>query len=595
MNGVLTLAAILVGQATVPSAPLPLIVGVVRDQNGDPISGANVQAGAEQTRTGDDGTFAIDGSPGQSVRITCAYCRAASLIAGGDPLVVIVRRYEAVSRDGPSPHDLARLPEAHAESLISLRPFQLVNDASRVLPGPRVADRGDAYHGAPVNLDEVPLYDIATDLSPLLSAPAYGVRDLFFAPRSDAYRNGDQSGAGYVDIRSDDYSGIRAVAGPDLALQFSGTNGGFDYSGSTYSNNLESRNYAHAATTLNVPQGHVDASFIVASNTLAPISGDYAQTSNIGAHLQYENTGTPLYATLSAAQGSYNAAYAPATVASDWSDVDLRVGVQRATPFTRSFLEAATRFSAGSYNSYDSIAGTLTTSDITGGYAWTGSRFDAEANAGVYSVRSSAFSGGDLYPANVFVLPSLGVTYRPNASWSASVHSGGTYALASLLERLNINIDTVPVVRESGDQLDVTYGDNARVTATVTALRVKRSGVQRGTLSGSGVSSSWQITPELALRSWIYRIVPGITFDARAFTFDAPMRTATAASTWLTYENGAQDRLDVFYRRSLMDWIPYEHVDATFSAPLTTSLRWFVSSEDRRRARYVNLGVQFDR
>lgn len=595
MNPALTLATLLIGQASASAVPRPLIVGIVRDQNGDPIGGARVESGSARTETAADGTFALEGDAGQSVRISCAYCRGTSLVAGSDPIVVIVRRYEAVAHDGPTEHDLSRLPTAHAETLISLRPFEIVNDSARVLPGTRVAERGDAYHGAPVSLDEVPQYDIAADLSPLLSAPAYGVRDLFFAPRGDAYRYGDQSGAGYIDVRSDDVSGARGIAGGDLAFAFSTEDGAFKYSGSTFSNDLERRRYAHAGTALALPRGSIDASFVAVSNTLAPAFGDYAQTSNIGAHLQYNDSAKPWYVTFSGARGSYSAVYSPALVDSDWTDLDIRAGAQRTTETTRSFIEAATRFSAGMYNSRRSISGTITTQDLAGGFAWNGSRFDGEVDAGVYAVRSSAFFSSDLYPAAQFIVPSVALRYHPNRAWRATIRTDSTYALASLLERLSIATDAVPVVREGGEQLDVTYGDDSRFTATATALRVRRTGVQRGELSGLGVSSAWQIAPQVSLRAWIYRVVPGIAFDARGFTFDSRIRTATAASAWLTYETPSDRRLDVFFRRSLQNWIPYEHVDATFSSPVSRSLRWFVSSEDRHHARYVDFGLQFDR
>ena len=59
-----------------------------------------------------------------------------------EPVVAIVRRYQALSADAPSPHDLENLPYAHVESAIALRPFTLLAQSSAPYPGSSLSDRG---------------------------------------------------------------------------------------------------------------------------------------------------------------------------------------------------------------------------------------------------------------------------------------------------------------------------------------------------------------------------------------------------------------------------------------------------------------------
>ncbi|HEY1656569.1 MAG TPA: carboxypeptidase regulatory-like domain-containing protein, partial [Candidatus Tumulicola sp.] len=104
-------------------AQVALVVGSVRDQHGSPIEGAAIVAfGARGSATAAAttdavGTFSLRGDGIRSVAISCRYCRSQTVaVVPGEPVIGIVRRFDALFYDSPSPQDLANLPYAHVES-----------------------------------------------------------------------------------------------------------------------------------------------------------------------------------------------------------------------------------------------------------------------------------------------------------------------------------------------------------------------------------------------------------------------------------------------------------------------------------------------
>ena len=77
------------------------------------------------------GTFVLHGQGVGQLLVTCRYCEPASSgAAPAEPVVVIVRRYQALASDAPSADDLENLPYSHVESAIALRPFTLLAQSS---------------------------------------------------------------------------------------------------------------------------------------------------------------------------------------------------------------------------------------------------------------------------------------------------------------------------------------------------------------------------------------------------------------------------------------------------------------------------------
>src|SRR5580698_6898042 len=86
-------------------AQVALVVGSVRDQHGAAIQGASVSgtpaSGKAVTATTEaDGTFALHGDGIAAVQITCRYCASTRFpVRMGEPVVAIIRRYDALESD----------------------------------------------------------------------------------------------------------------------------------------------------------------------------------------------------------------------------------------------------------------------------------------------------------------------------------------------------------------------------------------------------------------------------------------------------------------------------------------------------------------
>ena len=133
---------------------VPLIAGSVRDQRGAPIEGALVSGRTSdgqpvQAATDAAGTFVMHGQAVGQLLVTCRYCEPARLVPRpAEPVVAIVRRYQALLADAPSAADLENLPYSHVESAIALRPFTLLAQSSTPYPGSSLSDRGLSPSGS---------------------------------------------------------------------------------------------------------------------------------------------------------------------------------------------------------------------------------------------------------------------------------------------------------------------------------------------------------------------------------------------------------------------------------------------------------------
>ncbi|MGB8907359.1 MAG: carboxypeptidase-like regulatory domain-containing protein, partial [Candidatus Cybelea sp.] len=119
-------ALLLVMLVAVPArATAPLVVGSVRDQHGAVIAGATVTGqtpdGSNPTTTTDaSGTFALHAEGVVAVVVSCRYCRTTRVATlSGEPVVAIVRQYEALAAEAPTPGDLENLPYANVESSVA--------------------------------------------------------------------------------------------------------------------------------------------------------------------------------------------------------------------------------------------------------------------------------------------------------------------------------------------------------------------------------------------------------------------------------------------------------------------------------------------
>ncbi len=207
MNRTLDCAAALL-IVTLVAAPawgqVPLIVGSVRDQRGAAVDGALVSGRTPdgkviEATTDAAGTFALRGRGVGQLLMTCRFCQPARVVPSpSQPVVVIVRRYQALLTDAPSVSDLDNLPYSHVESAIALHPFTLLAQSSTPYPGSNLSDRGLSSSGSLTIDAGVPNYDIVNGLSPYAFIPANYERSGVLYDAAAAFRYGDQAGGGIV-------------------------------------------------------------------------------------------------------------------------------------------------------------------------------------------------------------------------------------------------------------------------------------------------------------------------------------------------------------------------------------------------------------
>ena len=136
-------------------AAAPLVVGSVRDQHGAVIAGAIVtaerRAGADLRRRPTP-RAPLRSTVRGSLRslVSCRYCAATQVAPlTGEPVVAIVRRYEALcDRGAYAAATCENLPYAHVESSVALRPFTLLAQSTAAYPGSTLSDRGLSPSGS---------------------------------------------------------------------------------------------------------------------------------------------------------------------------------------------------------------------------------------------------------------------------------------------------------------------------------------------------------------------------------------------------------------------------------------------------------------
>lgn len=590
------------------SAPAPLVVGSVRDQRGDPIAGASVRVpgpAGRGTLTLADGTFSLVGLNATSVTISCQYCRSATFpVTAGAPVVAAIHRYDALVNDGPSADDIAGLPYAHVESLLALRPFTVLEDSQGVVPGPRVSDRGLSSQGGLLLDADIPNYDIAANVSTFLTTPSFGAARVDFVPPSEAFRYGDLTGAGTFlsQLQTDNRYDAAIVGGSDAAFRFSEANDTSALGTSLSRTSLESRRRLDAGATFSLNGDALDVAASAARGSLQTDFGSGITQSFSGVRAAYERRREQLFhALLTADRGSYGAARQYKPFDAGWSDVSAQAGVATLGP-SEAFLDAGIRSSAGFYDAgrlgIPRIAATLSQARAAAGFKLSRGWYDITAGIGAFHTRYNGGIFGFAQPMRAdIVTPSLRVELWRGARVHADATLGTTFRLPTFLEAYGFGPDEETLIfdRQLLQMVTITYADYTRFHASVTAARERVSGLDNGTITAAGLALSWQIAPEISVRAWDMRVDDESRPYARLPRFGAVPRPVSVGSAWLTFENDAAFRADLIYRSDLVDYQPDRHVDAALSAPLGRGLRWYLGTERRHFARYVDVGIHFVR
>ena len=593
---VLTLPALLA------AAPSPLVVGSVRDQYGSPISGATVTGGPGSTQTDSQGTFALATSGIARVVITCAYCEPLSVaVTADEPVVALVHRYDALAQDTPSQRDITALPYSRAESIVSLRPFTVLEASSHALPGAQISDRGAASRGSALLDDGIPMYDIATNQSAFIAFPAYALRTVSVLPPSDAFTYGDLAGGGTVIAGTHApalWSNVLA-AGDERALR----------AGQTLSESAWTTAISHdtgdtrmrADGSLRIPRGDdqftLDA--VTATDRLTP-EMQYLNSSIGGIRAGYVSVRqNRVDASLTAAGGGYDGELPAISYNAKWSDLQLQGGVTTSSRI-QFFAGASARTSAGRYwtssMTLPLTAGVVTQTRVDAGLQTSGERYAVRLGAGAFALHySGGFSGKREALDGGLVTPSFFVSYAFDPHWTWEVQAGESFALPTVLEAFVYPPEAMGLTLDRNLLLMQTlrYGDLRRFRAEFTAMTERVSGLDNGTINSIGVSGEWQVAPAISLRAWLLHENDRTQPYEAVYRFGARPQPASVGSYWLTYETAGM-RIDAIYRRDLLDYRADPHFDASVSAPLWSGTRIFGATERRAGTRSVTAGLRFE-
>ncbi|MFY9738024.1 MAG: hypothetical protein WAK11_03125 [Candidatus Cybelea sp.] len=597
-------------------AQAPLVVGAVRDQRGVPVAGAVVvgrQGNQTPLRTTTDrlGTFALAAPGITSVLVTCRYCGPAVVaVRAGEPVVVIVDRYEALTSDAPSPSDLENLPYAAVESALALRPFTLLEQSVDAYPGSRLSDRGLSPNGSLLVDDGAPNYDVVNGSSPYELVPAQYERTATIGDASNAYLYGDQAAGGTVNagpFDSDSNWQVATLGSDAIARAQIGSNNLGAVLGS-FTNDEESRQRADLSANLSLGS---DQSLAFAAGSeqgrtftagTSQFAGSFSFADATYADPQLAN----LYASAVLDRGSYALGTGENTSAAVWSDSGLNIGV-RSLGAVSAFADLGVRASTGFYDQQASyydyyyplprVGADLTQTRADAGVNASGRDYDVTAGIGAFWIDYAGGTTGVSQPAKTaLALPSIQAQLFPNQRWSLDLQDSDSFTLPTFVDQYEYSepgVSTVECERNALLAEALTYTDQARLRVSLEQATQRVAGASSGTITSAGLSAIWQVAPSIALRAWTMHVTDTVPAYALTTAYDGST-TPTVNAFWLTYDATPGGlRLDAIYRRDLLDGGPFYHVDGDLSGPIAGRLRWYAGVEDRERRTFLDVGLRF--
>lgn len=591
------------------SAQVALVVGSVRDQHGVPIAGATVAASTAQghtaTTTDRVGTFALRAAGVISVSISCRYCASAVVaVRAGEPVVAIVRRYDALTGDSPSPDDLVNLPYAHVESAVALRPFTLLQESSSVYPGSQLSDRGLSPTGALLIDNGAPVYDVVAGQSPYLMIPADYQQNAKVDSAANAFLYGDQAGGGIIDLAPflSGYSAQVGTLGSDAIVRAQAGSDASEVAAGSSTNDQELAQRADLSAMWQLP---ADQSLAVAGGSEQ--GQEYSgPTTLLASSFSFADAAftdpRALNLTLNGVvdRGGYAANGEGYPTSTAWSDSGFSAGIH-SSGSVGGFADLAVRSSTGLYDAQalegvPSLAATLVQTRADVGVDVTQADYTLRAGIGTFWIGYTGGPYAGAPPARAqLAVPSLQAQLFPNGRWSASLEGSGAFSLPTFLAQYQYAGDDHSVIEFTRSSLwagQLTYTDDSRLRVSFEEASEDVRGAAVGTITSAGLSATWQIAPALALRAWTMHVIdtaPVYPSTLPPYVGIAP----TVNALWLTYDGAGALRIDAIYRRDLLDNEPFYHFDAAISGPVTGRLRWYAGTEDWMRRTFVNAGLRF--
>jgi hypothetical protein len=588
-------------------AQTALTVGSVRDRSGEAIAGATVDglssggAFVGSTQTDAAGTFALAGTGVGRLTIRCRFCQETSVeVVPGKPVVAIVRRFEALLYDSPTPSDLESLPYARVESSLALRPFTLLRQTTDVTTGSQLSSLGFAPGSLLVD-SGVPSYNIVDGTSPYDAIPQNQVRNASIAPPADAFLYGDRAGSGTVstDPFGDDNELVALVGGDtSIRLQAGTPQAGAVVTASNDATDWRQRFDGQFQAQLAATQ---TLGFDVATSQYRETgaSGDTIDGSYSFSRASYTDD-TPGYDTaldLIADRGIYSTSGTSNPYDAAWADSVFSAGIRtHGTVFA--FADAGVRLSSGSYDASGDLY------DATGAFVQRRIDYGFEADEPDYQIIAGAGTFGVDYEGQGFAdsggyhaaltTPSLQIRFFPKDRWSASFSADESFTLPTLVEQYDaVDYDTLALDRAASVVGMLSYTDLQRVRVDVEAATQHIHGPDNGFITSAGVSTTWQFAPAFSLRAWIMRVDDTTTQPPLYSPYFPTAGTSNTDAFWLTYENPGAIRFDAIYRRDLLNGLPFEHIDGDVSGPVFRGLRWYAGIQNIARTKYMSVGLRF--
>ncbi len=595
------------------SAQVSLVVGSVRDQHGAPIAGATISASTTQgrvsTTTDRVGTFALEATGVDSVSIACRYCPATVVtVRSGEPVVAIIRRYDALIGDSPSPDDLANLPYAHVESAVALRPFTLLQQSSGTYPGSLVSDRGLSPSGSLLIDNGAPVYDVVAGQSPYLMIPADYQQSAKLDSAANAFLYGDQAGGGIVELQPflSGYGAQVGTLGSDAIVRAQAGTDADEVAAGSSGNDQQLSQRADVSASWQLP---ADQSIDVAGGSEQ--GREYASAATLlASSFSFADAAftdpRALNLTLSSVvdRGSYLSSGEEYPTSTAWSDSGFGASIH-SNGSVAGFADLAVRSSTGLYDAQalegvPSLAATLVQTRADVGVDISEPDYNLRAGIGTFWIgyAGGPYAGEPSAHAQLAV-PSLQAQLFPNGKWSASLEGSGSFTLPTFLaqyqyadEYADDDNTAIEFTRSSLWSGQLTYTDDSRLRCSFEEAYEDVRGATSGTITSAGLSAAWQIAPAIALRAWTMHVTdtaPVYPSTLAPYLGIAP----TVNALWLTYDNGGALRIDAIYRRDLLDNDPFYHFDAAISGPVSDRLRWYAGTEDWMHRTFVNAGLRF--
>jgi hypothetical protein len=594
-------------------AQAPLVVGAVRDQRGVPVAGAAVvghRGNQAPLRTTTDGlgTFALAGSGIVSVLVTCRYCGpAVASVRAGEPVVVIVDRYEALASDAPSSSDLENLPYANVESALALRPFTLLEQSVDAYPGSRLSDRGLAPGGSLLVDDGAPNYDVVSGSSPYELVPAQYERTATRSDASDAYLYGDQAAGGTVNASpfgSDSNWQVATLGSDAIARAQIGSDNLGAVLGS-FTNDEESRQRGDLSANLSLgaDQSLAFAAGSEQGRTFTSGTSQFAGSFSFADATYTDPQLANLYVSAVLDRGNYTLGTGQNTSTAVWSDSGLNIGV-RSLGAVSAFADFGVRASTGFYDQQapyyyyplPRIGADLTQTRADAGVNASGRDYDVTAGVGTFWIDYAGGTTGVSQPAKTaLALPSIQAQLFPNQRWSLDLQDSDSFTLPTFVDQYEYfgpGVNAVEYDRNALLAEALTYTDQARLRVSLEQATQHVAGASSGTITSAGLSAVWQVAPSIALHAWTMHVTDTVPAYALLTAYDGST-SPTVNAFWLTYDATGGLRLDAIYRRDLLDGAPFYHVDGDLSGPIANRLRWYAGVEDRARRTFLVVGLRF--